>query len=142
MSSFYTCSSTLPFNHTKSSTSHIIHHWTIPTEYHPISGLGLNGTPLHLLPAIPLTLLLEVLALLFGTQSAELGVTLLPLELVSRNLPLLGLLFLIDLADLGDLLVARLLDAAEGFRAEVGRRGEVVGETKEVLEDGEGGGVV
>jgi hypothetical protein len=35
-----------------------------------------------------------------------------------------------------------LLDAAERFGAEVRRGSEVVGETQEVLEEGEGGGVV
>mgnify|MGYP003624085238 CR=1 FL=1 len=104
--------------------------------------LRLDGTPLHLLLAVPLALLLQELALLVGAQTTELRVTLLLLQLVCRELALLGLLVLVDFADLGDLLVARLLDAAEGFGAEVRGGGEVVGEADEVVEEGEGGGVV
>jgi hypothetical protein len=40
------------------------------------------------------------------------------------------------------LLLARGLDAAQGFGAEVCGSGEVVGEAQEVGEEGEGGGVV
>jgi hypothetical protein len=106
------------------------------------SHLCLNRTPLHLLPAIPLPLLIQELALLVRTQSSELRITLFALELVRGRLALLCLFLLVYLADLGDLLLARLLDAAEGFGAEVRGRGEVVGEAQEVLEERERRGVV
>jgi hypothetical protein len=64
------------------------------------------------------------------------------LQLVGRDLALLCLLFLINLANLGDLLLTRLLNAAESFGAEVRSGSQVVRKTKEVLEEWEGGGVV
>jgi len=80
--------------------------------------------------------------LLIGAETTQLGVSHLLLRLVKRKLPFLGLLLIICLLDLGDLLVAGLLDAAEGFGAEVSMRSKLVGKTEEVLEDGQGGGVV
>jgi hypothetical protein len=106
------------------------------------ANLRLDGTPLHLLLAVPLALLLQELALLVGAQTTELRVTLLLLQLVCGDFALFGLLVLVDFADLGDLLVARLLDAAECFGTEVRSGGEVVGEADEVVEEREGGGVV
>jgi hypothetical protein len=106
----------------------------IPAPTHAPSSSRLNRTPLHLLPTIPLALLLQILALLVGTQPAELRIPLFALELVSRELALLGLFLLVDLADLGNLLFARLLDAAQGFGAEVCGRREVVGQAQEVVE--------
>jgi hypothetical protein len=106
------------------------------------ANLRLEGTPLHLLLAVPLALLLQELALLVGAQTTELRVTLLLLQLVCGDFALFGLLVLVDFADLGDLLVARLLDAAECFGTEVRSGGEVVGEADEVVEEREGGGVV
>jgi hypothetical protein len=89
--------------------------------------LCLDGTPLHTLSRILLPLLFQELALLIGTQTAQLGISHLLLCLVSRELPLLGLLLVICLLDLGDLFVASLLDAAESFGAEVSVRSELVG---------------
>lgn len=104
--------------------------------------LRLDGTPLHLLPAVLLALLLEVLALLVCAQASQLGIALFALELVGGDLPLLGLLFLVNFADLGDLLVTCLLDPTERFGAEVGGGGEVVWQAQEVVEERHGGGVV
>jgi hypothetical protein len=119
---------------------------TSPIQYartqHLLAILCLDCTPLHLLPAVPLALLLKVLALLLGAQASKLRIALLALELVGCDLALLGLLLLVDFADLGNLLVARLLDAAQGLGAEVRGRGEVVWEAQEILEEWQGGGVV
>jgi hypothetical protein len=104
--------------------------------------LCLDSAPLHLLPAVLLTLLLEVLALFVCAQASQLSITLFALELVCCEFPLLGLLFLVNLADLANLLLARLLDATERFGAEVRGGSEVVWETQEVVEQGKGGGVV
>jgi hypothetical protein len=105
----------------------------LPTHTHPPRS-RLNRTPLHLLPALPLPLLLQILALLVRTQPAKFRIPLFALELVGREFALLGLLLLVDFADLGNLLFARLLDAAQGFGAEVGGCSQVVGEAQEVLE--------
>lgn len=112
------------------------------TPQHITHRLRLNRTPLHLLLTIPLSLLIQKLPLLIRTQPPQLRIPLLPLELIRRRLALLCLLLLVHPADLADLLVARLLDAAQGFGAEVCRRREVVGEAQEVLEEGERGIVV
>ena len=63
------------------------------------------------------------------------------LRLVLSKLALLGLLLVVELADLGNLLLARGLDATHGFGAEVGLGGEEVGEAQEVGEERDGGGV-
>lgn len=97
----------------------------------------LDSLPLLLLLAVAVALLLEVLALLVGAHAAEQGVAFLALELVAREPALLGLLFVVDLADLGDLVVARRLDAAHGLWAEVRGRDQHVREAQELLEDGE-----
>jgi hypothetical protein len=99
--------------------------------------LCLDGALLHALLALFLTLLIEELALLVSAQAAELGVALLLLELVGGQLALLGLLLLFDAADLGNLLVARLADAAQRLGAEVRYRRKVVRQPQEVVEDGE-----
>jgi len=113
------------------------------TSFQSIRGsLCLDGTPLHALPRVLFPLLLEELALLIGAETTQFGVSHLLLRLVKRKLPLFGLLLIICLLDLGDLLVAGLLDAAEGFGAEVSVRSKLVGEAEEVLEDRHGGGVV
>jgi hypothetical protein len=104
--------------------------------------LRFDRTPLHLLPAVPLPLLIQELALLVCAQSSELRVTLFPLELVCSRLALLCLLLLIHLANLGDLLFARLLDAAESFGTEMRGGSEVIGKAQEVLEERERRGVV
>jgi hypothetical protein len=84
-----------------------------PTPHHAlISHLRLNTTPLHPLPRTLLPLLLKILALLIGTHPRQLSIALLLLQLISRNLALLGLLLIVRFPDLGDLLVARLADAA------------------------------
>ena len=108
----------------------------------PHTCLRLDSTPLHALSRVLLALLLQKLALLFRTQSAQLGIPLLLLHLVCCQLPFLGLFLIFRLADLGNLLIACLLDAAESFRTEVSRRGELIGEAEEVLKDREGSGVV
>ncbi|KAH8634818.1 hypothetical protein IG631_10218 [Alternaria alternata] len=104
--------------------------------------LCLDSTPLHALSCVLLSLLLQELALLISTQAAQLGISLLLLQLVGSQFPLLCLLLIIRLLDLGDLLVAGLLDATEGFRAEVCGGSELIREAKEVLEDRESGGIV
>ena len=100
------------------------------------AALCLDGTLLHALLALLLALLFEELALLVGAQAAELGVALLLLELVGRQLALLSLLLLFDATDLGNLLVTRLLDAAQRLGAEVRCRRKVVRQPQEVVEDG------
>lgn len=104
--------------------------------------LGLDGAPLHPFLALLLALLFQKLPLLVGAQAAQLGVALLLLQLVGGQLALLGLFLLIEAADLGNLLVARLPDAAQGFGAEVRVGSKGVGEAEELSEDGEGRGVV
>ena len=113
-----------------------------PTTFRRNGLLRLDRTPLHPLLALLLPLLLEELALLVRAQAAELGVALLLLELVGGDLALLGLLLLVQAPDLGDLVVAGCLDAAQRFRAEVCTRHEGVRETQELGEDGDGGGGV
>lgn len=104
--------------------------------------LRLDGAPLHALLALLLPLLVEELALLVGTETAELGIALLLLQLVGCQLALLGFFLLVQAADLGDLIFARLPDAAQRFGAEVRLGDEGVGEAQEGGEDGEGGGRV
>ena len=104
--------------------------------------LRLNRTPLHALPRILLPLLVQKLALLIRTKASEFSIALLLLQLIGGEFTLLCFFFVVSLADLGDLFVARLADAAQGFGAEVRGGDEVVGETQEVLEEGEGVGVV
>lgn len=98
--------------------------------------LRLDSTPLHALLSIPLPLLLQKLPLLLGAQSSELSVALLSLELVSREFALFCLLLIVCPADLGNLFLARLADAAQGFWAEVRSGNELVGEAEEVGKDG------
>jgi hypothetical protein len=97
--------------------------------------LCLDGTLLHALLALLLALLVEELALLVGAQAAELGVALLLLELVGGQLALLGLLLLLDAADLGNLLVTCLLDAAQRTSALRRCRRKVVRQAQEVVEN-------
>lgn len=80
--------------------------------------------------------------MLVRTKTSKLRITLFALEFVRGDLPLFSLLFLVNLADLGDLLFARLLDAAQGFGPEVRGGSEMVRETEEVLEEGQGRGIV
>jgi hypothetical protein len=114
----------------------------LPTIIRRNGLLRLNRTPLHPLLTLLLPLLLEELALLVRAQTAQLGVALLLLELVGGDLALLGLLLLVEAPDLGDLVIAGCLDAAQRFRAEVCGGHEGVGEAQELGEDGEGGGGV
>lgn len=104
--------------------------------------LCLHGAPLHLLLAVPVPLLLQELALLFRGQAAKLGITLLLLQFISGELALLSLFLFLDLTNLGNLLFACLLNAAERFGTEVCRSHKVVRETQEVLEERQSGGVV
>jgi hypothetical protein len=101
--------------------------------------LTLDSRLLRPLLRIPLALLIQILPLLVCRHAAELGVALLLLELVGSQLALFGLLVVVELADLGDLLLAGGLDAAQGFGAEVRFRDEEVGEADEVLEKRESG---
>ena len=103
--------------------------------------LRLHRALLHALLTLLLALLFQELALLLGAQASELSVALLFLEFVGSQLALLSLFLLVEAADLGDLLFARLPDAAQGFGAEVRGGYEDVGETQELREDGERGGV-
>jgi len=100
--------------------------------------LCLDSALLHALLALLLTLLLKELALLVRGQASKLSVTLLLLELVGGQLALLSLLLLIEAANLADLLLARLPDAAQSLGAEVGGGYEEVGQAQELREDGEG----
>jgi hypothetical protein len=109
---------------------HLLPQWLGP--------LCLHSALLHTLLALLLTLLVKELALLICAQAAKFSVTLLLLQLVGGQLALLGLLVLIETADLGDLLLARLPDASQGLGAEVGRGHEEVGQAQELREDGEG----
>jgi hypothetical protein len=70
---------------------------------------------------VPLPLFLEILPLLVSTHPRQHLIPLLLLELVALELALVGLLVVVELADLGNLLLARRFDAAQGFRAEVCR---------------------
>lgn len=81
--------------------------------------LRLDSALLHALLTLLLPLLLQKLPLLLCTKSSKLGIALLLFELISGQLALLSLLFLIQAADPGDLLFARLPDAAQSFRAKV-----------------------
>jgi hypothetical protein len=135
---YYTIVSHAPLSNAQDTFVPILTPTHIPTR----NSLCLDSTPLHTLPRVLLPLFVQELALLISTQSAQLGISLLLLQLVSGEFPLLCLLLVIRLLDLSDLLVTGLLDAAEGFRAEVCGRSELIGEAEEVLEDGEGGGVV
>ena len=107
-----------------------------------ITHLGLDSTPLHALPRTLLALLLKELALLFCAQTSQLRVSLFLLQLIGSYFPLLGLFLVVCLLDPGDLLVAGLADAAQGFRTEVRRGDEMVGHAEEVGEDWEGRVVV
>ena len=92
------------------------------------SHLRLYRPPLHLLLTIPLPLLFQKLPLLLRTQPSQLRIPLLALILVQRELPLLGLFLIVEFPYLGDLLLTRGFDAAQGFGAEMCGGGEVVGE--------------
>ena len=103
--------------------------------------LPLNRLLLRPLLRIPLPLLIEILPLLIRAHTSQLGITGILLRLVLSKLALLGLLLIIELADLGNLLLARGLDATHGLGAEVGLGGEEVGEAQEVGKQWNGGGV-
>jgi hypothetical protein len=100
--------------------------------------LTLDRLPLIPLLALPLALLLEILPLLVSTHATQFLIPRLAFRLVTLELALFGFLVVVEFADLGDLLFARLLDAAHGFGTEVRCLHQVIGELEEVLKDGEG----
>lgn len=104
---------------------------------HSIHHLSFPRNLLLALPHLLLALLGQVLGLLLGAHALELLVAQLLLGLVAGDLALLGLLFLVGAADLRDLLLARLLDAAQGLGAKVRVLGQEVGQTQEVGEQGQ-----
>lgn len=89
--------------------------------------LRLDSALLHALLTLLLPLFLQELPLFLCTKSSQLSITLLLLELISGQLALFSLLFLVQTADLGDLLFTCLPDATQGLRAKVCSRGEVIG---------------
>ena len=90
------------------------------------------GSPLlaHL-ALLSLLLLLQELLLLLGVHLAESAVALLLLELLGLHAALLGLLLVVDLAQLAGFVVAGGADLAEGFGAEVRGADKVVGHAQE-----------
>lgn len=100
------------------------------------AGLLLLGTALVLLG-----LALQELALLIGGHAAKDTLTLLLLDLLSGNFALLGLLFLLDAAQLLDLLLADITELAHHLATEVGGGNELIGETQELVEEGQSRGV-
>lgn len=100
------------------------------------AGLLLLGTALVLLG-----LALQELALLIGGHAAQDTLTLLFLDLLSGNFALLGLLLLLGAAQLLGLLLADIADLAHHLGAEVGGGNEFIGETQELVEEGQSRGV-
>lgn len=100
------------------------------------AGLLLLGTALVLLG-----LALQELALLIGGHAAQDTLTLLLLDLFGGNFALLGLLLLLDAAQLLDLLLADVAELAHHLAAEVGGGNELIGETQELVEEGQSRGV-
>lgn len=92
------------------------------------------------LPVLLLLLLLQELALLLGAHLAQPAVALLLLELLGRDAALLGLLLVVQLAQLARLLLARRAHLAQRFGPEVRGADEVVGQAQEGREQrGRGG---
>jgi hypothetical protein len=92
------------------------------------------------LALLSLLLLLQKLLLLLGVHLAEAAVALLLLELLGLHAAFLGLLLVVDLAQLAGLVVAGGADFAQGFGAEVRGADEVVGHAQEGGEErGRGG---
>lgn len=95
-----------------------------------------SGALLGHLPLLGLLLLLQELLLLVGVHLAESAVALLLLELLGLHAALLGLLFVVELAQLAGLVFAGGADLAQGFGAEVRGVDEVVGHAQESGEEG------
>lgn len=96
--------------------------------------------PLAHLPGLSILLLLQELPLLLRVHLAELAVALLLLELLGLHAALLGLLLVVEFAQLADLVLTRRAYLAQRFRAEVRAADEVVGQAEEGREQGGGGG--
>lgn len=94
------------------------------------------GSPLlRHLALLGLLLLLQELLLLLGVHLAESAVALLLLELLGLHAALLGLLLVVELAQLAGFVVTGGADLAEGFGAEVSGADEVVWHAKEGSEE-------
>jgi len=95
-----------------------------------------SGALLGHLPLLGLLLLLQELLLLIGVHLAESAVALLLLELLGLDAALIGLLLVVELAQLAGLVFTGGADLAQGFGAEVGGADEVVGHAQESGEEG------
>ncbi|KAJ6128464.1 hypothetical protein N7471_009681 [Penicillium samsonianum] len=103
--------------------------------------LTLPGALLRLASLSLLSLTVKELALLVGAQSTQDALTLILLDLLGGNAALLGLLFLVDTAQLLDLLFADVTDLAHDFATEVGGGDQFVGQAQELVEQRESGGI-
>lgn len=99
---------------------------------------ALTGVLFHVATLFLLGLAVQVLALLLGSHTTEQTLPLLLLDLLSSQLALLSLLFLLSPAQLLDLLIADVADLAHHLAAEVGGGNEFVGEAEELVEEGQG----
>jgi len=97
------------------------------------TGLLLLGTALFLLG-----LAVQEFALLICGHATQNTFALLLLDLLGGQLTLLGLLLLLDTPQLLDLLVADVAELAQNLATEVGGGNELIGETQELVEEGQG----
>jgi hypothetical protein len=114
-------------------------HYVHRTSDADIGALSPCSPLLGHLALLGLLLLLQELFLLVGIHLAESAVALLLLELLGLHAALLGLLLVVNLAQLLGFVVASGADLAQGFRAEVRGADEVVGHAEEGGEEGSRG---
>lgn len=89
-----------------------------------------------------LALTVQVLALLLGSHSAQNTFALILLDLLSGQFAVLGLLLLLNAAELLDLLITDVANLTQNLTTEVGSRDELIAETQELVEQGQSCGVI
>lgn len=94
------------------------------------------------LALVLLALTVQELTLLLGIHAAEETLAVLLLDLLRSQLALLGLLFLLDAAELLDLLLAGIAHLAHNLATPVSHLHESVGKAQVLVEERQGRGVV
>lgn len=79
--------------------------------------------------------------MLLGSHATQKTLTLFLLDLLSSQLALLGLLFLLDTAQLLDFILTNIANLAQDLATEVGSCDKLVSKAQELVEEGDSSGI-